>query len=100
MGQLLEIGRTIVSDPLKGLVVLLVLLFGGTLWAYWQERKRNNEIQEERLIEAETRVAEAREDTKLMTTALDEASSAVANFKNSNDALRLAFETFVRTRSS
>lgn len=93
MGQLFEIADKIASDPLKGIIVLLVLLLGLALWAYWQERKRNNAIQNERVVEA-------REDTALMATALNEASSAVREFKGSNDSLRLAFETFVRSRSS
>lgn len=43
-------------------------------------------------------MTEAREDTELMTNALNEATTAVNEFKGSNDALRLAFETFVRTQ--
>ena len=46
------------------------------------------------------RIGEAREDTELMTNALNEATTAVNEFKGSNDALRLAFETFVRTQRS
>ena len=93
MGQLLEIADKIASDPFKGIVILLVLLLGLTMWAYHRERKRIDEIQGQRIIEA-------REDTKLMTTALVEASSAVRGFKESNDALRLAFETLVRTQGT
>lgn len=89
MGALLDIAKAIATDPLKGLIIMLAVLAGGFAWAYWQERKRNNQIQEER-------VAEAREDTELMTNALNEAAQAAHEVKASNDALRLAFEVFTR----
>ncbi len=90
MGALVDIAKAIASDhPMTGIVILLVVLLAAAVWAFWQERKRNNRIQEER-------VAEAREDTELITNALNEASQAAHEVKNSNDALRLAVETLAR----
>lgn len=89
MGELLEIAKAVASGP-NGVVLVLVLLLGLALWAYWQERKENRRLQDERL-------KEAREDTELMTQALAEATHTVNDFKASNEALRIAFETFTRT---
>ncbi len=89
MGALVEIAKAIASDPMTGLVVLLFVLFAGSVWVIWQLLKRIARIQEER-------VAEAREDTELITNALNEASQAAHEVKNSNDAIRLAVETLAR----
>ena len=58
-----------------GVALLLFFLLGVAIWAYWRERRVNNEIQEERL-------ADAREDVKMMTEALMEAKNATEGFKN------------------
>lgn len=89
MNALLDIGKAIASEPVTGIVVLLVVLLGVALWAYWQKSKQVDRLQEER-------IAEAREDTELMTNALNEATHAASEVKASNDALRLAFEVFTR----
>lgn len=89
MSILFDILKAIVLEPRNGIIVLLAVLLCVALWAFWQERKRNNEIQDERVVEA-------REDTALMTNALNEATQAAIEFKDSNDALRLAFDALTR----
>lgn len=89
MDALFKIAKAVASEPQTGIIVLLVLLLGIAVWGYWQERKRNNKIQDERVIEA-------REDTKMMTHALHEATHAALDFKASNEALRLAFDALSR----
>lgn len=89
MSTLLDIAKAIASEPRNGIIVLLAVLLGVALWAFWQERKRINKIQDERVVEA-------REDTELMTNALNEATQAAIEFKTSNDALRLAFDALTR----
>ena len=89
MDALLDIAKAVASEPLTGIILLLVVLLGVAVWAFWQERKRNNRIQEERVVEA-------REDTELMTNALNEAAQAAIEFKASNDALRMAFDALTR----
>lgn len=90
MEQLLKLGEAIAGNPQSGIIVLLVVLLGVAVWAYWQERKEVRRIQEERL-------REAREDTKAMANALNAASVTVSEFKASNEALRIAFEALVRS---
>ncbi|MHA1573298.1 MAG: hypothetical protein ACTSX8_04835 [Alphaproteobacteria bacterium] len=89
MGQLLKVSEAIAGNPQTGVVLILVILLGLAAWAYWQERKEVRKIQNERL-------KEAREDTKSMADALNAASVTVAEFKSSNDALRIAFEALTR----
>ena len=74
MFEIVKIGKALLgAEP--GMALLLFFLCGATAWAYWRERKRNNEIQEERL-------ADAREDVRMMTEALMEAKNATEGFKN------------------
>lgn len=74
MFEIVNIGKALLgAEP--GMALLLFFLCGVTVWAYWRERKRNNEIQEERL-------AEAREDIRIMTESLIEAKNATEGFKN------------------
>jgi hypothetical protein len=74
MLELVKVGRLLLGVE-SGVALLLFFLCGVASWAYWRERKRNNEIQEERL-------ADAREDIKVMTEALMEAKNATEGFKN------------------
>ncbi len=92
MGQLIKFGESIANNPQTGITMLLVVLLGVTIWAYWQEKKEVRRIQEDRL-------REAREDTKSMADTLNSASTTVAEFKASNDALRIAFEVLTRSTS-
>lgn len=69
--------------------MLLVTLLGLAIWAYWQERRRNERV-------AEQRLTEAREDTEAMVSALTEATNAVEQFKASNDALKTTIELLIR----
>lgn len=87
----MKFGGSVANNP-QGIIMLLVVLLGVTAWAYWQEKKEVRRIQEDRL-------REAREDTKSMADTLNAASTTVAEFKASNDALRIAFETLTRSTS-
>ncbi len=90
MGKaLLEIAQALATDPRNGIIVLLAMLLGVSIWAFWQERKRNNRIQDERVIDAQ-------ESVKLMTNALNHATQAAGENKTSNDALRQAFDTLIK----
>lgn len=93
MGILLEVAGEVASEPTTGVILLLVVLLGLAVWAYWQERQRNNKIQDER-------IAEAKEDTELVLSTLHDATQAVQEFTGSNEALRTAFEAFVRTQTT
>jgi len=74
-----------------GLVLVLTILLGLALWAYWQERRANQKV-------ADQRLTEARQDTEAMTSALHEATHAVESFKNSNEALKHAIELMLQSR--
>lgn len=92
MGDLLKFAIEIAKgSSTPGLVVLLVLLLGMALWAYWQERRQNQRV-------ADARLTEARQDTEAMTSALHEATHAVESFKASNEALKSAIELMLATR--
>jgi len=79
MLDLVGIGKALLgAEP--GTALLLFFLSGVAVWAYWRERKRNNEIQEERL-------ADAREDIRSMTEALMEAKNATTGFKDTLDVV-------------
>jgi predicted negative regulator of RcsB-dependent stress response len=73
-----------------GVTSLLFILCGILSWAYWQEKKKNEDVATERLDEV-------REDTKEMMSALHEATTTIREFKSSNEALRHAFETLTRS---
>lgn len=79
MLELVTIGRSLLGDK-PGATLLLFFLCGVIAWAYWRERKRTNDIQEERL-------ADAREDIKVMMEALMEAKNATEGFKNTLDVV-------------
>jgi len=79
MTGLVDLGRSLLGQE-PGITLLLFFLCGLTVWAYWREKTRNDEIQEER-------IAEAREDTKAMTEAVMEAKGAIQGFKHTLDAI-------------
>jgi cbb3-type cytochrome oxidase subunit 3 len=87
--EIVKLGQVLVG-PEPGVKLLLFFLCGLAAWAYWKEKKRNEEVSKERL-------KEAKEDTKAMADALNEAKTTVESFKASNDALRVAFETLTRS---
>jgi cbb3-type cytochrome oxidase subunit 3 len=76
--EALKIAKAVGVTP--GMSLLLFFVCCVVTWAYWRERKRYNELQEERL-------SEAREDVKVMTQALIEAKNAMAGFKATLDAI-------------
>lgn len=78
-------GKSILG-PEPGISLLLFVLCGLSLWAYWREKTKNDSIADERL-------SEAREDTRTVMEALNEANSTIKEFKISNDALCKAFES-------
>lgn len=82
MLELIKAGQALLGEE-PGATLLLFFLCGIIAWAYWRERKRNNEIQEERL-------AEAREDIKAMTEALMEAKNAIDGFKNTLEVVAVS----------
>lgn len=92
MLDLIEAGKSIFGEG-AGASLLTFLLAGMAVWAYWQEKKKNDELQKERL-------KEAREDTELFVNALNEATYAFKEFKGTNDALKIGFETLARTIST
>lgn len=85
MTELLELAKAIVVDE-SGIKLLLLMLAGVSIWAYWREKKKGEAVAEERLIEA-------REDTEQIMGALAEAHNTIKDFKASNDALKYAFES-------
>jgi cbb3-type cytochrome oxidase subunit 3 len=87
MEALVEMGRSIVGDNPVGL--LLFFLSGISLWGYWQEKKKNEDV-------AEQRLKEAREDTELYVSTLHEVTDAVREFKATNDTLKVGFDTLAR----
>ncbi len=89
MTELLELAKAIAGDE-PGIKLLLLILAGTSIWAYWQEKKKREKVAEERL-------AEAREDTEQIMGALTEAHSTIKDFKASNDALKYAFESLEKT---
>lgn len=94
MGELFEFAVEIAKgSSTPGLVILLVLLLGLALWAYWQERRQNQQV-------ADQRLTEARQDTEAMTSALHEATHAVEAFRASNEALKHAIELMLQTRGT
>ena len=90
MKELLKFATSLGDDGRNGLIAVLAVLLGLSLWALWQIAKENRRIQNDRL-------KEVREDTKLIGDTLNEVTVAVHEFKNSNESLRIAFETFIRT---
>jgi len=74
-------------------ILILVVLLGLAIWGYWQERKENKRISEERL-------QETREDMQLMSSTINEAKNTIEEFKTSNDALRLSFDSLVKVLGS
>jgi len=88
---LVELGKELLG-PNPGATLLLFFLCGVLAWAYWKEKKKNEEVAKERL-------KEAREDVELYMSTLNEATNAVREFKSTNDALRIGFETLARTVS-
>ena len=89
MDALVGLGRLILGEDAQGVVLLLFVALGGALWAYWQEKKKNEKI-------AEQRLKEAREDIVLFVDTLKEATYTIKEFKTSNDALKIGFETIAR----
>ncbi len=90
MSELFKFATSLADDGRNGLIAVLAVLLGLSLWVGWQLYKENRRIQAERL-------KEVREDTKLIGDTLNEVTVAVHEFKNSNDSLRIAFETLIRT---
>ena len=78
MLDLIEAGKAIFGEG-AGATLLIFLLAGMAVWAYWHEKKKNDEIQKERL-------KEAREDTELFVNALNEATYAFKESKSTNEA--------------
>lgn len=91
MLELVEAGKAILGDA-PGTTLLVFVLAGIAVWAYWHEKKRNEDLQKERL-------KEAREDTELFVNALNEATYAFKEFKSTNEALKIGFETLARSVS-
>jgi len=92
MDSLIELAAEIAkTSSTPGLVLVLTILLGLALWAYWQERRTNTQV-------AEQRLTEARADTEAMTSALHEATHAVEAFRASNEALKHAIELMLQTR--
>jgi cbb3-type cytochrome oxidase subunit 3 len=79
--EIVKVGKALLGAE-SGAALLLFFLCGVASWAYWRERRRNNEIQEERL-------ADAREDVKVMTEALTEAKNATEGFKNTLEVVAI-----------
>jgi cbb3-type cytochrome oxidase subunit 3 len=79
MRELAEIARALLG-PEPGITLLLFFVCCLLGWVYWKEKKKNENIQEERL-------QEAREDTKEMTEALINATKAQEGFKETLDAI-------------
>jgi len=88
MDALLEFGKAIVG-PEPGVKMLLLVCLALVVFAFWKEKSKNDKVSDERL-------KEAREDTELLVDTVNEAVNTVREFKASNDALRLAFETLVK----
>ena len=84
MDELLKMAKGVLG-PDPGISLLLFVLCGLCMWAYWQEKQKNDEI-------ADTRLDDARQDTKLVLEALNDATLAVKEFKESNSALQLTLE--------
>lgn len=74
MFEIVKIGKELLGTE-PGVPLFLFFLCGVAAWAYWREKKRTDEIQEERL-------ADAREDVRVMTEALTEAKNVTEGFKN------------------
>jgi cell division GTPase FtsZ len=85
MELFLEVGKLFIG-PEPGVKLLLFICLGLVLWAYWNEKNKNDEV-------ADIRLEEAREDTESLMTALNEASSTLKEYKSSNEALKSAFDS-------
>lgn len=94
MGDLVKLAVEIAKgSSTPGLVLVLTVLLGLALWAYWQERRANQKV-------ADQRLTEARQDTEAMTSALHEATHAVEAFRASNEALKHAIELMLQRRGA
>jgi hypothetical protein len=91
MMGLVELGKEILG-PQPGATLLLFVIAGISMWSYWREKKRNETLMEERL-------EETRADTELYASTLNEAVSAVKEFKAANEALKIAFEALANSIS-
>ena len=85
MESLVALAKEIVG-PQPGSALLLFVLCGVALWAYWKEKNKNDLIADERLVES-------RQDTQLVMETLSEATATIKEVKSSNEALRSAFES-------
>ena len=94
--ELYELGKAILGSEAGPVALLLFFIAGITAWAYWQEKKKNEVVAEERLEEAERRLDASREEVELYVSTLNEATSAVREFKTTNEALRLGFDVLAR----
>jgi hypothetical protein len=94
-----QLSNAVTTDPRNGTIVVLVFVCAAMGFALWLKNKRCDALSD-RIDEIQNeRVAEAREDTELVTVALNEAASAADKINNSMDALRLAFEMSLRART-
>jgi FtsZ-binding cell division protein ZapB len=89
MEELVKLAKSVLGqDP--GISLLLFILCGLAMWAYWKEKQKSEVISEQRL-------EEARQDVKLITETLSEMTGSVRDFKESNDSLKAAFESLANT---
>ena len=81
---IVKLAESIVG-PKPGVELLLLASCGILGWAYWQEKKKNVAINQERL-------EEMKETTQALTEALVESTNTIEKFSTSNEALKKAFE--------
>lgn len=85
---LLELTKTLLGSQ-PGVTLFLIVSLVITTIAYHREKTKNNRVADERL-------KEAREDTELLVDTVNEAMNTVKEFKESNEALKAAFEVVTR----
>jgi hypothetical protein len=84
MKELVDVGITILG-PNPGATLLLFFLSGLLAWAYWKEKKNGDAVAAERL-------KEAREDTEMVLSALNDATTAIKDYKSTVDTLKVTIE--------
>lgn len=72
---------TAVVGPQPGMAMLLFILCGLVLWAYWKEKTKNDQV-------ADERIKETRKDVETVTEALREVTVTVKDFKASLEAVK------------
>jgi hypothetical protein len=88
MEELIAFAKALLG-PEPGIALLLFILAGLALVAYWKEKAKGDKVSAERL-------KEAKEDTALLVDTVNEAVNTVRAFKESNESLKLSFENLTQ----